>query len=299
MANKFTRIQPNKSRYLEAENALTPLTMLTAAEAKQLSTAGKELIGTNEELVYKYRDEFLHIQRAAEQGLTALDLLIEDPNEFSIVAIAWGFSTIVADKFTTRIVYRKNLGQEDLVAKSSNIRIDWNKPATPTIDVNYYRSSGNAVLLEDSSLAIPVFSKVDAVKQSLGINVTGLIPSVNISYSAGSAVFGGIGKNTIRGSGAVIPLTVNAGDRYSVSYFPETGGKGYRVGEIITVYGNDLFGFTPANNAVFTIKEVDSFGAITNISVTGTAGPNNARLQIKMTSSYSASIIIILPPGAA
>jgi hypothetical protein len=48
---------------------------------------------------------------------------------------------------------------------------------------------------------------------------------------------------------------------------------------------------------VFTIKEVDAFGAITNISVAGTAGVNNALLQIKLTSNYSASVIILLAPG--
>ena len=121
MANKFTRYQ-SKSRYLEAANALTPLTMLTAAEAKSLSTAGQEQVGSNEELIYKYRDEFLYIQRAAEQGLTKVDTLVDDPNELAIVAESWGFTVVVEDKFSNKIIYRTNLGAEQILNKISIAR---------------------------------------------------------------------------------------------------------------------------------------------------------------------------------
>ena len=298
MANKFSRIQTTKDRYLVAENALVPLTMITGPEALALAKAGQELTGTNEELIYKYRDEFLHIQRAAENGLTTLNMLVENPSEFGIVATAWGFVATIRSRFDTKILYTKNLAETETTTELSNINIDWSKPGKPTIDVDYYRTSGNAVLLEDSTINIPIFSKVDAVKRSLGISVTGLIPSINIDYRAVPTPFpaGFSGKKSLgygSGVGAVIPLTVNAAARYTITYFPETGGKGYRAGETITVFGDDLFGSTPANNATFTISEVDAFGGITNISVTGIAGRNNALLQIKLTSSFTASIITL------
>lgn len=297
--NPFSRVITTKSRYLEAENVLTPLTMITGPEALALAKAGQELIGTNEELIYRYRDEFLHIQRAAENGLTTLNMLVENPSEFGILATAWGFVARVQSRFDTKILYTKSLAATETTTELSNINIDWSKPGKVTIDVDYYRTSGNAVLLEDSTITIPVFSRVDAVKRSLGISVvTGVIPSIDIYYSAGTAairntVNGKNYKNSVYGLAAVIPLTITAGDRYTITYFPEIGGKGYRAGETFTVFGNDLFGSTPDNNAVFTIKEVDAFGAITNISVVGTPGPNNALLQIKLTSTYSASIITL------
>lgn len=298
MANKFSRIQTTKDRYLVAENQLAPLTMITGPEALALAKAGQELTGTNEELIYKYRDEFLHIQRAAENGLTTLNMLVENPSEFGILATAWGFVATIRSRFDTKILYTKNLAETETTTELSNINIDWSKPGKPTIDVDYYRTSGNAVLLEDSTINIPIFSKVDAVKRSLGISVTGLIPSINIDYRAVPTPFpaGFSGKKSLgygSGVGAVIPLTVNAAARYTITYFPETGGKGYRAGETITVFGDDLFGSTPANNATFTISEVDAFGGITNISVTGIAGRNNALLQIKLTSSFTASIITL------
>ncbi len=265
MANKFTRIQTTKSRYLEAENALTALTMITGQEALTLAKAGQELIGTNEELIYKYRDEFLYIQKAAERGLTFLNMLVEDPTEFSIVATAWGFTALVQDRFVSKVVYRKNLGQEEIVNKLSNINIDWSKPKTPTIDVTYYRSSGNAVLLEDSTQAVPVFSNLELFKRVLGIASEQEKAAINISYTQASGLAGK------KGVGAVIPLGINSVGAYRVPFFPTQGGRGYRVGDTIVVNGSDLFGRTPQSNAVFEVREVDSFGAITNISVVGTA----------------------------
>ncbi len=269
MANKFSRIQTTKSRYLEAENSLAALTMITGPEALALAKAGQELIGTNEELIYRYRDEFLHIQRAAENGLTTLNMLVENPSEFGILATAWGFVSTVRSRFDTKIVYTQNLAETEVTTELSNINIDWSKPSKPTIDVEYYRASGNAVLIEDSTLAVPVFSRLDLVKRVLGIGQeTG---TINISYNqAATGGFTGL-KNNKGGSGAVIPLSVNRVGSYVISYFPTQGGRGYRVGDEFVVYGNDLFGITPVSNAVLQVTEVDAFGAITNVRAVGTA----------------------------
>lgn len=277
MANKFPLIQTTKSRYLEAENQLAPLTMLTGPEALILAKAGQELIGTNEELIYKYRDEFLHIQRAAENGLTTLSMLVENPSEFGILATAWGFTARVQSRFDTKILYTKNLAETETTTELSNINIDWSKPSKPTIDVDYYRSSGNAVLIDDSTLAVPVFSRLDLVKRVLGIGQeTG---TINIQYTqAGTGGFTGL-KSVKVGSGAVIPLSVNGVGSYVISYFPTQGGRGYRVGDEFLVYGNDLFGRTPGSNAVFQVTEVDAFGAITNVRVIGTAGQSADRFR--------------------
>lgn len=140
--------------------------MLTAAETLQLSRAAEQETSTTEDLIYKYRDEFLHIQRAAEEGIKTLDMLVEDPTEFGQIATAWGFTARVQDKFSARIVYRKNLGQEEVVKQLSNVTVDWTRPQTPTVDVEYYRQSGNLVSLLDSTLFVP---RVTQVKQQLNI----------------------------------------------------------------------------------------------------------------------------------
>jgi hypothetical protein len=147
----------------------TQLTMLTASETQTLSRAAQQDISTQEDLIYKYRDEFLYIQRAAEQGLTQVDTLIDDPNELAILARSWGFTCTVQDKFSAKIVYRKNLGEEEVIKKLSNISIDWSRPGTPTVDVAYYRQTGNLVSLLDSTLFVP---KLTQVKQQLGVTGT-------------------------------------------------------------------------------------------------------------------------------
>jgi hypothetical protein len=279
MANNFTRIQTTKSRYLEAENQLAPLTMLTGPEALTLAKAGQELTGTNEELIYKYRDEFLHIQRAAENGLTTLSMLVENPSEFGILATAWGFTATVRSRFDTKILYTKNLAVTEATTELSNITIDWSKPSKPTIDVDYYRTSGNAVLIDDSTLAVPVFAKLDLVKRILGIDKGQEKDTVTILYTqASTGGFTGL-KPAPQGSGAVIPLNINAAGSYVISYFPTQGGRGYRVGDEILVYGNDLGG-TSGSNAVFQVRAVDAFGAITNVSVVGTASSRAQSGQI-------------------
>lgn len=142
------------------------LTMLTAAETLSLSRAAELDLADDETLIVKYRDEFLYIQRAAEQGLRQVDTLVENPTELSILAESWGFTCTVEDRFASRIVFRKNLGQEQVIRKLSNIRIDWSRPRPPTVDIDYYRETGNLVSLVDSTLAIP---RLDRVRQQLGI----------------------------------------------------------------------------------------------------------------------------------
>lgn len=153
MANKFVTQQS--------------LTMLTAEEVKSLTNASQINIAEDETLIYKYRDEFLHIQRAAEQGVTDLEMLLENPTEFAILATAWGFNVTVQDRYDFRVVYKKNLGKSEIKDKISNIQISWQYPNKPTVDVAYYREKGNLVTLLDSTLFVP---KLDRLKTELGVS---------------------------------------------------------------------------------------------------------------------------------
>ena len=142
------------------------LTMLTASEVAQLSSAALQDITTTEDLVYKYRDEFLYIQRLAEQGLKTANILVDNPRELGEVAQSWGFTVTLENRSTTRVQYRTNLGQQETTQQISNVTIDWNKPGTPTVDVAYYRESGNLVSLLDSTLFVP---RLEKVKKQLNI----------------------------------------------------------------------------------------------------------------------------------
>jgi hypothetical protein len=265
MANKFSRIQ-SKSRYLELVNTLTPLTVLTGAEAKELATAGQELIGTNEELIYKYRDEFLHIQRAAEQGLTSLETLVDDPNELAIVVRGWGFTATVQDKIRSSIVYRRNLGQQDVVVKLSNILIDWNKPTTPTVDVAYYRQSGNLVPLADSSILLPSYvteeNRLQTIKQSLGIQN-------NTAYYQPSKQ--GFSKTGI-GQGGQIGINVFNGVDYYFAGGIINGGSGYVIGDVIRFAGArfGLQGEVVSDDVRITVTSVTKYGGIASVTLAGT-----------------------------
>jgi len=277
MANKFTRYQTTRSRYQEAANAIVPLTMISGQEALTLSIAAQSLTGTDEELIYKYRDEFLHIQKAAENGLTGLKMKIEDPNEFAIVARAWGFVCTVESLFETQIVYKKNLNKTSTVLELSNLTIDWSSPTRPLIDINYYRQSGNLVQLDDSTMVIPTFNKLEAVKQQLGLTTaTGYF---NVLYSGS-------------GSGAVIHIAMSNGNAYAISQFVTQGGSGYRVGETIRVYGLSLGGVTPTNDAIITIKNTGLKGAMTDISISGTAGSNPGSIDLQLAGGTNALIVL-------
>lgn len=273
MANKLSQTQ-SKSRYLELANSLTPLTMLTAAEANLLATAGEALISTDETLIYKYRDEFLHIQRAAEQGLKTLDMLVENANELRILAESWGFECLVQDRFSTKIVYRKSLGQEEVTTKLSNITISWSKPKPPTVDVAYYRQSGNLVPLADSTILLPSTSTEDtrvlAIKQSLGIkdNTRYYTPSLQNFSKTGQGVGGRLG------------ITQQVNQTYGLPLGGAAGGSGYRVGDVIRFSAQSIgvigqtTDITVDNELRITVTEVDKYGSILAVRLNGTAVNN-------------------------
>jgi len=275
MANKFTRIQTTATRYQEAVNAIVPLTMISGQEALTLSIAAQTLIGSNEELIYKYRDEFLHIQKAAENGLTSLRMKIENPDEFAIVARAWGFVCVVESRFETQIVYKKNLNKTSTVLELSNLTIDWGSPTRPLIDIEYYRQSGNLVQLDDSTIVVPIISKIEAVKQELGIATT---PGFNIQYSG-------------LGTGAIVNLSLANGNSYAANNFPTQGGTGYRIGDTITIPGFSLGGVTPQNNAVITVKNIKGKSTISEFSITGTAGATPGQINLELLGNGKALVV--------
>jgi hypothetical protein len=276
MANKFSRYQ-SKSRLAEVVNQLTPLTMLTAEETKSLSLAGQQLVSTDETLIYKYREEFLHIQQVAERGLTQLELLLETPSEFKILAEAWGFTVTVRDRYINAVVYTKNLNQTDFNTQISNAVIDWSKPNPPTIDVAYYRNSGNLAVLADSSLLVPNIPGIEASilyarKIALGID-DNTVYNKQIVYSftkSGAGVGGQIAINVMSQTSYIVRNILN-------------GGYGYRVGDVITFPGTRLgansevdtssYYGTVVHTLTIRVSGVDSYGSIQSVSLSGTGRP--------------------------
>jgi hypothetical protein len=296
MANKFKRdviVQQS-------------LTMLTATEVKMLANTAQINLAEDENILYKYREEFLHIQQVAERGLTNLDMLIENTEEFKIVAEAWGFTATVRDRYNNAIVYTKNLNATDFNTRISNINIDWSKPTPATVDVEYYRQSGNLVSLQDSTLFVP---KITLIKQQLGIPTTANTATYSVSAktvlaketaikAASTPVelppvpvipdelenFGWEGtylKYSGPGTGAYFQIVASAANGKGLPYRFYLGNlrpqgntalnsRGYSPGEKIVIGYSGFRGTGVANNATITVTEVNSVGAILTATVSGT-----------------------------
>jgi len=295
MANKF-------SRNIIVQQSLT---MLTAQEVKLLANTAQINLAEDENILYKYREEFLHIQQVAERGLTNLDLLVETPSEFKLVAEAWGFTATVRDRYNNAIVYTKNLNATDFNTQISNINIDWSKPNAPTVDVEYYRQSGNLVSLQDSTLLVP---KLTLVKQQLGIPTTANTATYSVSaktvlaketaiVAMATAVepvvaiipneleaFMWEGKYLIYsgpGTGAAFQIVASAANGKGLPYRFYLGnlrpqgsqairGSRYSPGETIVIGYANFRGTGKENNATVTVTEVDRVGAILTATVSGT-----------------------------
>jgi len=261
--------------------------MLTATETKNLSLAGQELVATDETLIYKYREEFLHIQQVAERGLTQLELLLEDPKEFKILAESWGFTVTVRDRYVNAVVYTKNLNATDFDTQISNAVIDWAKPNPPTVDVEYYRYSGNLVNLADSTIVVPNIASIKA-----RYNVDTYLPSVtsttsnvpvDFTYSVKNVDTGQI-RTSGTGYGANFKIYVSEINGYGQPYTffkgSAGGGENYSVGDRLLVPGQVLGGASPRNDAVITVLSVGEnqvgitlvTGIIVSASIAGVAG---------------------------
>jgi hypothetical protein len=48
------------------------------------------------------------------------------------------------------------------------------------------------------------------------------------------------------------------------------GGSGYHVGDVLTVFGNELGGSNPANNLTITVTQVSNIGAVVSTTISGT-----------------------------
>jgi len=273
---KFTRSQPSTGAYLEAIAKTVPLTMLTAGETKLLSKAGEKETAADEDVIFKYREEFLHIQKVSENGITTLGLLVSDTAEFKKVAINWGFAALVENKYKTETVVGKNLAQTEVKTLVSNVTVDWSKPKRPTIDVEYYRQSGNIVNTE----AVKT-SPLAAIKEKYKLGIypsTALTGTVYVkpdefetfSVNRMNYIYAGAG------TGAVFNILVSSlagsGQTYQFGKAGSAGGgQNYTQGELIRVPGNGLGGVSPDDDAVITILNVNSTGAIVTATLTGTA----------------------------
>jgi hypothetical protein len=277
---KFTRNQPTTQAYIKAIAKTAPLTMLTAAETRQLAKAGEKETAADEAAIFKYREEFLHIQKVSENGITSLGLLISDTAEFKQVATNWGFVTVVENRYKTDVVVGKNLAQTEVKTLVSTVTVNWNKPKKPTIDVEYYRQSGNIVNTEAVQAKI---SPLDVIKEKykLGIYPATALADTDTEYvkpdeyetfavSSANYVYAGAG------TGAQFRILVSAlagaGQAYQFGRAGSAGGgQNYTQGELIRVPGTGLGGTSPDDDAVITILNVNNTGAIVSATVAGTA----------------------------
>ena len=272
---QFARTQPSTSAYLEAVAATDPLTMLTADETRQLARAGEKETATDEDLIFKYRQEFLHIQKVAENGISTLGVIVADPEEFKQVAVNWGFTAQVESLYKTDVVVGKNLARTEVKTLTSNVTVDWSKPKKPKIDVAYYRQSGNIV-----NTAVAKTGPVDLVKAQLQLGVYPTTAQVETAYvradqyqtfAINSSNYRYIGS----GTGAVFSILASAlsggGQRYQFGRAGSAGGgQNYAQGELILVPGTSLGGTSPLNDASITILNVNTTGAIVSATLTGT-----------------------------
>ena len=275
---KFTRSQPTTQAYLKAIAKTAPLTMLTAAETRQLALAGEKEVAADEAAIFKYREEFLHIQKVSENGITSLGLLVSDTAEFKKVATNWGFVVVVENQYKTETVVGKNLARTEVKTLTSTVTVDWSKPKKPTIDVEYYRQSGNIVNTADSTVKISPLAVIKE-KYKLGVYPTTALtdteyvkPDEYETFSVTSANYVYAGA----GTGAVFSILTSAlagqGQGYQFGRVGSAGGgQNYTQGELIRVPGTNLGGTSPDDDAVITILNVNNTGAIVSATLSGTA----------------------------
>lgn len=273
---QFTRSQPTTGAYLEAIAKTAPLTMLTASETKLLAKAGEKETAADEDVIFKYREEFLYIQKVSENGVTSLGLLVSDTAEFKKAATNWGFTALVENQYKTDVVVGKNLARTEVKTLISNVTVDWSRPKKPTIDVEYYRQSGNIV-----NAASTKSSPLAAIKEKYQLGVypsttlTGNVyvkPDEYQTFAVNSANYRYAGA----GTGAVFSILVSAlagtGQAYQFGRAGSAGGgSNYSQGELIRVPGTSLGGTSPEDDAVITILNVNTTGAIVSATLTGTA----------------------------
>jgi hypothetical protein len=275
---KFTRNQPTTQAYIKAIAKTAPLTMLTAAETKLLAKAGEKETATNEDTIFKYREEFLHIQKVSENGITSLGLLVSDTAEFEQAATNWGFGVVVENRYKTDVIVGKNLAQTQVKTLVSTVTVDWSKPKKPTIDVEYYRQSGNIVNTEAvKAKASPL--AVIKEKYKLGIYPATALTDTEYVKPNEYETFAISSANYIyagAGTGAVFSILASAlagaGQVYQFGRVGSAGGgQNYTQGELIRIPGTSLGGTSPDDDAVITILNVNNTGAIVSATVAGTA----------------------------
>ena len=256
MANKFTPQLDTR-----------PLYMLTAQEVKDLARSAQQTIAVDNTLLFKYRLDFLHIQDASAKGLTKLDILSADPNEFKIIAEAWGFTCTVGNTYATNTVYTTGLTATDVNTLISNVTVDWSSPRAPVIDVAFFRNTGNL------SYVVATTSVLTTTQNKLGLSGIS-----NVSYS---------GRAPILGTGATWTINTVSNSAYSFKdNVSAGGGTNYSVGNVISIAGQYLGG-NNQNDATITVTAVKD-GKITASTITGTANavPGKATHTITANSNY-------------
>ena len=207
--------------------------------------------------------------------MTSLGLLISDTLEFKQVATNWGFVVVVENQYKTETVVGKNLAQTEVKTLISTVTVNWNKPKKPTIDVEYYRQSGNIVntaQVKTSPLAVIKEKYKLGIYPATALTDTEYVkPDEYETFSVSSANYVYAGA----GTGAVFSILVSSlaglGQSYQFGRVGSAGGgQNYTQGELIRVPGTNLGG-TSSDDAVITILNVNNTGAIVSATVSGTA----------------------------
>jgi hypothetical protein len=118
-----------------------------------------------------------------------------------------------------------------------------------------------------------------------------------IDGSAFTGTYAAVSGSTLTGSGAnaTFDITVTQGSTsYAAAVASGGGGTGYANGNTIKILGTSLGGTSPTNDLTLTVTTVSS-GAITGVSVSGTASTNAAYLSKNVVNGTAWSTVANAP----
>ena len=153
---------------------------------------------------------------------------------------------------------------------------DSNSPIPPENLRAYFRAFVDFVIYNG-----PVVSSVEGMQSNFNMNFDVLKKTLTPLYDYFEFIdFNNLTQDETSGSGAGFEVDLRGGR----NYFPQDyhfdksgnesideGGSGYQVGNTIRIYGTQMGGASPLNDALITVTQVDAGGAVTAYTVTGIA----------------------------
>ena len=183
----------------------------------------------------------------------------------------WGFSTNTGNDYWD--IYTGDFSNPSTVCYS----VVYNNTTDPVSFVqmlNYFKYMVDAVLNVNGFNTTTV---VD-MQQAFNENYAYLRNALPETFKYFEFVdWGGLTQDETSGSGVDFEANLAGGRTYfpEGAHYGDTGinqsGNGYQVGDTIRIYGTQMDGATPANDAYILVTEVDSNGGVQAYQVTGTA----------------------------